>query len=358
MASAEGVNALAAGVTAWNDYRAGSDGLLDLRYITIKNTVIRGLDLREVDLDGASFLNCDLSGSSFSRSLVNGVTFANVLLTNSSFRNADLKGTDIDRSCMCDADLSEVTAYALRIRRSTALNVNLRDANLGGQLHFYNCDMTGADLAGLRVQDGQAKRLVIEPEKIDALRAAGLTDVALPNLPRTDDRFDCAAFSIDVSDDEYGQIVTSRGVVFWIGEGRYDVFVSYVSRYRDDVVAPLVKRLAGRGLRVWFDDERMRLRDDSIDLAIEYGVASSALGVVLVTPDFFDRKWTEYELSLLSRKAIVLLLHDVEISELNRLRPGLNDARPVLTWAEGIERVADRIYAAVRQEPREFYHRS
>jgi len=79
---------------------------------------------------------------------------------------------------------------------------------------------------------------------------------------------------------------------------------------------------------------------------------------VLVTPDFFDRKWTEYELSLLSRKAIVLLLHDVEISELNQLRPGLSDARPVLTWAEGIERVADRIYAAVRQEPREFHHRS
>ena len=136
MASAEGVNALAAGVTAWNDYRAGSDGLLDLRYITVKNAAIRGLDLHEVDLDGTSFLNCDLSGSSFSRSLVNGVTFANVLLTNASFRNADLKGTDIDRSCMCDADLSEVTAYALRIRRSIALNLNLQDANLGGQLHF------------------------------------------------------------------------------------------------------------------------------------------------------------------------------------------------------------------------------
>ena len=63
MASAEGVNALAAGVTGWNDYRAGSDGLLDLRYITVKNAAIRGLDLREVNLDGTSFLNCDLSGS-------------------------------------------------------------------------------------------------------------------------------------------------------------------------------------------------------------------------------------------------------------------------------------------------------
>jgi hypothetical protein len=353
MASAESVNALAAGPTTWNRYRAENGGLLDLRNITIKNAVIRGLDLHEVDLDGTSFLNCDLGQANFSHSLINGVRFTDVLLTSSDFRNADLKGTDIDHSCLCDADLSEVTAYALRIRRSMALNIRLRDANLGQELHFFNCDMTGADLTGLRVTDGLAKRLVIEPEKVEALVSAGLTDIALPNLPLADEWLHCADFSIDVSDDEYGQIVTRRGV-FWIGEGRYDAFVSYVSRYRDDVVAPLVERLAARGLRVWFDDERIRLRDDNIGSAIDYGVASSALGIVLVTPDFFDRKWTEYELGLLTRKAIVLLLHGVEINELNRLRPGLSDGRPVLIWAEGIDRLADRIYAAVRQEPREY----
>lgn len=353
MASAESVKALAAGVTGWNRYRAEADGLLDLRNITVKNAVISGLDLHMVDLDGTSFLNCNLSNSNFSHSLVNGVHFSDVLLDNCDFRNADLKGTDIDHSCLCNADLSEITAYALRIRRSMALNIRLCNANLGQELHFYNCEMTGADITGLRVQGGLAKRLVIEPQKIETLAAAGLTDVALPNLPLAGERMDCAAFSIDVSDDEYGQIVTRRGV-FWIGEGRYDVFVSYVSRYRDGVVAPLVERLVGRGLRVWFDDERMRLRDDSIGSAIDYGAASSALGVVLVTSDFFNRRWTEYELSLLSRKAIVLLLYGVEINELNRLRPGLSDNRPVLTWAEGIDRLADKIYTAVRQEPREF----
>jgi uncharacterized protein YjbI with pentapeptide repeats len=352
MASAESVNALAAGPTTWNRYRAETAGLLDLRNITIKNAVLRGLDLHEVDLDGTSFLNCDLSRANFSHSLINGVRFTDVLLANSDFRNADLKGTDIDHSCLCDADLSEVTAYALRIRRSTALNIKFRHANLGQELHFFNCDMTGADLTGLQVRDGLAKRVVIEPEKVETLASAGLTDIALPNLPLASERLHCADFSIDVSDDEYGQIVTGRGV-FWIGEGRYDAFVSYVSRYRDSVVAPLVGKLAARGLRVWFDDERIRLRDDNIGSAIDYGVASSALGIVLVTPDFFDRKWTEYELGLLSRKAIVLLLHGVEINELNRLRPGLSEDRPVLIWAQDIDRLADKIYAAVRQEPRE-----
>src|SRR5215472_14570264 len=268
MASAENVYALAAGVTAWNRYRAESDGLLDLRSIAIKNAAIPGLDLREVDLDGTSFINCNLSHASFSQSRINGVRFADVLLTNSDLSDAELKGTDIDRSCLCNADLSRVTAYALRVRRSTARNIKLRDANLGQELHFYNCDMTGADITGLRIQDGLAKRLVIEPEKINSLAASGLTDMALPNLPLPGDRLDCAAFAIDVSDDEYGQIVTRRGV-FWIGEGRYDVFISYVSRYRDAVVAPLVERLAARGLRVWFDDERIRLRDDSIGSAID-----------------------------------------------------------------------------------------
>jgi TIR domain/Pentapeptide repeats (9 copies) len=352
MASAESVDALAAGVTAWNRYRAGSDGLLDLSYITVKNAAIPGVDLSEVNFDGASFLNCDLSNASFSRSLINGVKFSDVLLTDSDLSDSELKGADIDHSCLCNADLSRVTAYSLRVRRSMALNIKLRDANLGQELHFYNCDMTGADITGLRIEDGLAKRLVMEPEKIKILAAAGLTDVALPNLPLAEERLNCTAFSIDVSDEEYGQIVTRRGV-FWIGEGRYDVFVSYVSRYREEVVAPLVERLAARGLRVWFDDERMRLRDDNISSAIDYGVASSALGIVLVTTDFFGRKWTEYELGLLSRKAIVLLLHGVAISELNLLRPGLSEDRPVLTWAEGADRVAEKIYTAVRQEPRE-----
>jgi TIR domain/Pentapeptide repeats (9 copies) len=354
MASEESVYALAAGITAWNRYRTASDGLLDLRSIAIKNAAIPGLDLRKVDLDGTSFINCNLSHTRFSHSRINGVRFADVLLTYSDLSDAELKGTDIDHSCLCNADLSRVTAYSLRVRRSMARNIKLRDANLGQELHFYNCDMTGADITGLHIQDGLAKRLVMEPEKIKALTASGLTDLALPNLPLADDRLDCDAFTIDVSDDEYGQIVTRRGV-FWIGEGRYDVFVSYVSRYRDDVVAPLVERLTARGLRVWFDDERMRLRDDNIGSAIDYGVASSALGIVLVTPDFFHRKWTEYELSLLTRKAIVLLLHGVDISGLDRLRPGLSEDRPVLTWSEGVERVADRIYIAVRQEPREHY---
>lgn len=351
MASAESVDALAAGVTAWNRYRTGSDGLLDLRNIAIKNAAMPGLDLREVNLDGASFLNCNLSHASLSHSRINGVRFTDVLLTYSDLSDAELKGTDIDHSCLCNADLSRVTAYALRVRRSMARNIKLRDANLGQELHFFNCDMTGADITGLHIQDGLAKRLVMEPEKIEAMTASGLTDMALPNLPLADERLDCDAFTIDVSDDEYGQIVTRKGV-YWIGEGRYDVFVSYASRYRNDVVAPLVERLTAYGLRVWFDDERMRLRDDSIGSAIEYGVASSALGIVLVTPDFFHRKWTEYELALLSRKAIVLLVHGVEISELDRLRPGLSDGRPMLTWSEGIERVAERIYTAVRQEPR------
>jgi hypothetical protein len=352
MASEESVTALATGVTAWNRHRAESGGQLDLRYVTIKNAAMPGLDLHEVNLDGTSFINCDLSRSSFSHSLINGVRFIDVLLTGSDFSYADLKGTDIDHSCLCNADFSGVMAYALRIRRSTARNIRFRHANLGQELHFFNCDMTGADLTGLHVEDGLAKRLVIEPEQLTVLAQSGLTDIALPNLPLPDERLACDTFSIDVSDDEYGQIVTRQGV-FWIGEGRYDVFVSYVSRYRDEVVAPLVGALAAHGLRVWYDDERMRLRDDSITSAIDFGIASSSLGVIVVTSDFFNRRWTEYELDQLSRRSIVLLLYRVDVDDLNRLRPGLSADRPVLTWDEGLERIAARIYAAVRQEPRE-----
>jgi hypothetical protein len=351
MASVEGLNALAGGVTGWNSFREEFGGVVDLTRVTIRNADIPDLDLHEVDLDGTTFLNCNLSRANFSHARINGVRISDVLLTECNFRHAELKGTDIDHSCLCNADLSQVSGYALRVRRSTARNIKLRDADLGQELHVYNCDLTGADITGLRVQDGQAKRLVIEPHKIRTLVASGFTDLALPNVPRAEERLDCDTFAIDVSDDEYGQIVTRQGV-YWIGEGRYDLFISYVSRYRDNVVAPLAASLSERGLRVWFDDQRMRLRDDRIDSAIDYGVASSSLGVVLVTPDFFGRKWTEYELGLLSRKAIVLLLHDVEIDDLDRLRPGLSQDRPVLSWREGIPRLADKLYEAVRQEPR------
>lgn len=334
----------------WNRFRVERSAT-DLTQVTIRNAALRCLDLHGVDLDGTSITNCDLSGSDFSGARINGVRFADALLKGCCFRGAELKGTDVDHSCLCEADLSQTNAYAFRIRRSTARGMSLRGANLGREAHLYNCDLTGADLTDLQVMSGQAKRLLLEPHKLALLKARGFTDVALFNEPLSADWFDCEAFTIAVSSEEYGQIVTRSGV-YWVGEGRYDIFISYVSRYRDEITAVLAHALENLGLRVWFDDEGLRLRDDNIGPAIEYAVATASLCVVLVTPDFFGRKWTEYELGLMSRKRVVLLLHGLAASDLDRIRPGLSENRVALLWEEGLDRVARKLCDAVRDEPR------
>lgn len=84
----------------------------------------------------------------------------------------------------------------------------------------------------------------------------------------------------------------------------YDVFVSHASEDKEAFVKPLVAALNALGLKVWYDELTLRL-GDKLTANIHRGLASSTHGVVVLSPAFFLKKWTEIELNSLVAKAVV-----------------------------------------------------
>ena len=115
---------------------------------------------------------------------------------------------------------------------------------------------------------------------------------------------------------------------------RYEVFISHASEDTDKVARPLKQMLEARGLRVWFDEEELRL-GDSLRRGIVAGLSRSRYGLVILSPDFLRKDWTNLELdSLVARegvasKVVLPIWHNVskdDIWERSAL-PATGDAR-------------------------------
>src|SRR5205823_5536445 len=73
---------------------------------------------------------------------------------------------------------------------------------------------------------------------------------------------------------------------------RYDVFICHASEDKHDVARPLAEALTARGARVWLDELEMKV-GDSLRLKIDDGLRLSRFGVVVLSPSFFDKRWTQ-----------------------------------------------------------------
>ncbi|MBE1496760.1 hypothetical protein H4696_003860 [Amycolatopsis lexingtonensis] len=351
MADAETVRHLARGAEEWNSHRrTAALGHPDLTGIKIFNSALPGLDLSAADLDGAELWNVDLRGACLDHARLNGARIVGTRLDEASLKAAEIKGSDFDRVCLRRTDFSDVEAFELRIRRSILTGADLTGASLRGYTHFYNCELSGVTLTGATIEIGMVKRPTADRETLTRLSAIGCRAIELANLPLAQDRPVCDAFRIDVPDDQYGVLVAD-GSAYWISEGRYDVFISHVSRYKTEIATPLAGQLERRGLRTWIDDRRLTIGDDLAE-TIGFGIRSSRFGVIVVTPDFFGRRWPDREFGLLRDKRLFLVLHQVEPARLGDLHPGLEDSRLSLPWRLGEEEVADRIHHAIRRPPR------
>ncbi len=81
-------------------------------------------------------------------------------------------------------------------------------------------------------------------------------------------------------------------------EGRetpYDFFISHAWKDKEDFVNGLVAAAKEAGLDVW-DDQNAIVWGDSIRQKIDDGLRRSFFGVVVLSPNFFERPWTQYEL--------------------------------------------------------------
>lgn len=83
---------------------------------------------------------------------------------------------------------------------------------------------------------------------------------------------------------------------------KHDVFLSHASEDKDEIARPLKDALEALGLTVWFDEIKIKV-GQSIRREIESGIANCRFGVVVLSPHFLSKQWTQAELdALFARK--------------------------------------------------------
>ena len=129
---------------------------------------------------------------------------------------------------------------------------------------------------------------------------------------------------------------------------QHDVFLSHAG---SDLATAreLYASLVELGAEVWMDDFSIKLGQNIIR-EIDHGIASSQVGVVLVTPAVLaGRYWVEQEFTALlnSLAKVIPVLHEVTWTELAGYSPLLTVKKGISTEEHTIEEIAEMIFSTL-----------
>lgn len=134
---------------------------------------------------------------------------------------------------------------------------------------------------------------------------------------------------------------------------RFDVFISHASEDKDDFVRPLAAALTALGLKVWYDEWTLTI-GDSLRQKIDEGLMASDYGIVVLSRNFFAKKWPQAELDglfareMAGRKVILPVWHNVTRDDVLQYSPLLAGKMAAITEI-GVKAVAAEIFEVVRQ---------
>ncbi len=129
---------------------------------------------------------------------------------------------------------------------------------------------------------------------------------------------------------------------------QHDVYLCHASPDKSPA-RTLRDALEDRGLTVSFDETRLLL-GESQSLQMDRGIASSRVGVVLVTPAFLKgRRWTERELGAMfsANKRVIPVVYGVTFDELGAYSPFLGDRAGLTLHDANVAKVAQAIADAL-----------
>ncbi|MDV2981599.1 UNVERIFIED_CONTAM: DUF1883 domain-containing protein [Actinomycetes bacterium ARC8] len=134
----------------------------------------------------------------------------------------------------------------------------------------------------------------------------------------------------------------------------WDVFISHASEDKEAVAEPLANALREHGLRVWLDKTELRL-GDSLRRKIDYGLAHSAFGVVVLSKSFFAKGWPQYELdgiigmSVNGTQRMLPIWHEISRDDIAKVSPSLVDKIARNTAINTIAEISGEIAEVVNE---------
>lgn len=136
----------------------------------------------------------------------------------------------------------------------------------------------------------------------------------------------------------------------------YDVFISHASEDKDEIVRALAESLINLGLKVWYDELTLRI-GDSLRQKIDAGLAKSRVGLVVLSPSFIAKGWTNYELdgivtkSITGEQILLPIWHNITKQQVIDYSPSLADKVARSTATHTVDEIAQEIFELLEAAP-------
>jgi len=132
----------------------------------------------------------------------------------------------------------------------------------------------------------------------------------------------------------------------------YDAFISHASEDKDALVRPLARKLIEQHASVWYDEFSLNI-GDSLRRSIDHGLSQSRFGIVVLSPNFFMKQWSQWELDgLVARQntgeasVILPIWHEVGVEDVLQYSPPLAD-KLAASSALGLDEVVRRLTSII-----------
>ncbi|GAA4776885.1 MULTISPECIES: toll/interleukin-1 receptor domain-containing protein [Flavobacterium] len=128
----------------------------------------------------------------------------------------------------------------------------------------------------------------------------------------------------------------------------FDFFISHASEDKDDIVRELAEALKENDFEVWYDEFELKI-GDSLRKKIDSGLSKSRFGIVIISPSFVKKNWTEYELNgmvareMNGHKVILPIWHKVSKDEVLKFSPSLADKMALNTSIHTIQDIVNSL---------------
>lgn len=131
---------------------------------------------------------------------------------------------------------------------------------------------------------------------------------------------------------------TDKGLNYFTGQEQpiiYDVFISHANADKLSYVDGLVDSVQKLELNIFYDKTSIKWGDKWKNKILE-GVAKSRFAIIIISENFFDREWTERELSEFLRrqndngqKIVLPILYNITVNQLKEKYPKIADIQVI-----------------------------
>jgi len=134
---------------------------------------------------------------------------------------------------------------------------------------------------------------------------------------------------------------------------KWDFFISHAFQDARDIAKPLSDALNAKGLLSWYADYSLKA-GDNIRASIEYGLARSRFGIVILSKQFLEMRWTQIELNDLATremngmKVLLPVWDKVGFRDVYDYSPVLAD-RVAISTEKGLEYAVQRLWDVAKQ---------